>query len=248
MAVLRRRKLLSGLGLTAATLGVPAWAQGTALVDGAGRRLTLPRRIERVLPAGTPAAVKLYTLAPQTLLGWPRANPQEEHEFLLPGVGNRPTVGWITSRGHAANLESVLAERPDLYGTTVSILPRLALVDYGAWVLPLIALAVAAPRAGIGDRFVHYVVANNWGSAIIAWLMLPPSLLRLVSPASSDLADLLALLLFGVTLVLSWRLTNAALEKGAAIATALFTALFVAALAVLFGLQALFGLNPPVPA
>ena len=114
MAALRRRTLLSGLGLTAATLGVPAWAQGTALVDGAGRRLTLPRRIERVLPAGTPAAVKLYTLAPQTLLGWPRANPQEEHEFLLPGVGNRPTVGWITSRGHAANLESVLAERPDL--------------------------------------------------------------------------------------------------------------------------------------
>ena len=116
--MMRRRKLLRALGLTAATaatsITAPAFAQGSALVDGAGRRLALPRRIERVLPAGTPAAVKLYTLAPQTLIGWPRANPPEEHEFLLPGIASRPTVGWITSRGNAANLESVLAERPDL--------------------------------------------------------------------------------------------------------------------------------------
>lgn len=118
--MLQRRRLLAGVG--AAAIAAPAWAQG-GLVDGAGRRLTLPRRVERVLPAGTPPAIKLYTLAPQTLIGWPRANPPEAHEFLLPSIAARPTVGWITSRGNAASLETVLAERPDLIVDSGALLP-----------------------------------------------------------------------------------------------------------------------------
>lgn len=144
-----------------------------------------------------------------------------------------------------AGTTNQLAQRPDLYGGATSILPRLAIIDYGAWVLPLLGLALAAPRAGIGDRFVHYVVATNWGSAVIVWMMLPPALLRLVAPSLTDLTDLIALLLFGLTLVLSWRLTNAALEKGAAVATAVFVAMFFASLVVLFGLQSLLGLAYP---
>ena len=75
------------------------------------------------MPAGTPAAIKLYTLAPDMLIGWPRAIPAEEAEFLLPGIAQRPTVGWITSRGNAANLEAVLAERPDLIVDIGSLRP-----------------------------------------------------------------------------------------------------------------------------
>jgi iron complex transport system substrate-binding protein len=56
----------------------------------------------------------LYTLAPDLLLGWPRANRADEREFLLPDVGARPEVGRITGRGNTANLEEVLALRPDL--------------------------------------------------------------------------------------------------------------------------------------
>jgi iron complex transport system substrate-binding protein len=48
------------------------------------------------------------------LLGWPRANRPEEREFLLPDVGARPEVGRLTGRGNTANLESVLALKPDL--------------------------------------------------------------------------------------------------------------------------------------
>lgn len=118
--MIQRRRLLAALGATA--LAAPAWSQG-GLVDGAGRRLTLPRRVERVLPAGTPPAIKLYTLAPETLIGWPRANPPDAHEFLLPGIAARPTVGWITSRGNAASLETVMAERPDLIVDSGALLP-----------------------------------------------------------------------------------------------------------------------------
>jgi iron complex transport system substrate-binding protein len=56
----------------------------------------------------------LYTVAPDLLLGWPRANRPEEREFLLPDIGNRPEVGRVTGRGNTANLEAVLAHKPDL--------------------------------------------------------------------------------------------------------------------------------------
>ena len=58
------------------------------------------------------------------------------------------------------------------------------------WVLPLVGLALVAPRAGIGGRFVHYVVASNWASAIIAWLMLPAALIRLFLPSTNEFAVL----------------------------------------------------------
>jgi iron complex transport system substrate-binding protein len=70
--------------------------------------------VERVYPSGPPAAIMLYTLAPDLLIGWPRANRGEEREFLLPDVGARPEVGRLTGRGNTANLEVVLGLRPDL--------------------------------------------------------------------------------------------------------------------------------------
>lgn len=110
---LSRRLLLAAGTVGAASLALPAWAQGT-VVDSAGRSVPVPKRVERSFPAGPPAAIKLYTLAPDTLLGWPRANRADELEFLLPEVGRRPEVGRITGRGNTANLETVLALRPDL--------------------------------------------------------------------------------------------------------------------------------------
>ena len=113
-----RRGFLStacaGFGVGAASLAVPAWAQAATVTDSAGRKVPIPRRVERVLPAGPPAAILLYTLAPEMLIGWPRANRPEELEFLLPGIGNRPEIGRITGRGNSANLENLLGSRPDL--------------------------------------------------------------------------------------------------------------------------------------
>ena len=102
----------------AVSVFAPLFANGAraseAIADGAGRRVTPPRRVARVFPAGPPAAILLYTLAPDLLLGWPRANRAEEIEFLRPDVGARPELGRITGRGNTANLEHVLALKPDL--------------------------------------------------------------------------------------------------------------------------------------
>ena len=106
-----RRALITGLS---AALLAPRRARAATVTDGAGRAVPVPAQVQRIFPAGPPAAIFLYTLAPELLLGWPRANRPEEREFLLPEVGGRPEVGRITGRGNTANLEVVLALKPDL--------------------------------------------------------------------------------------------------------------------------------------
>src|SRR5215813_3796625 len=108
---LDRRAVVTGLS---ASLLLPGRAHAASVTDGAGRSVEVPARVERVFPAGPPAAIMLYTVAPDLLLGWPRANRPEEREFLLPDIGSRPEVGRITGRGNTANLEVVLALKPDL--------------------------------------------------------------------------------------------------------------------------------------
>ena len=107
-----RRSLLAGLSASLATAaGV---ARGERHRRDRPRDTRIPAKVTRVFPAGPPAAIMLYTLAPDLLIGWPRANRPEEREFLLPDVGSRPEVGRITGRGNTANLEAVLALKPDL--------------------------------------------------------------------------------------------------------------------------------------
>ena len=146
-------------------------------------------------------------------------------------------VGWIS-------MANEIAAEP-LAGSRLSILLRLAAIDISAWILPLAVLAVAAPLAGIGARFVHYVIASNWGSALIIWLMLPAGLLRLVWPSTTDFASLLSLGLFGLSMVLTWRLTNVVIARGPAVGTAVFAGMFIASLVVLFLLQAALGVQLP---
>ncbi len=145
-------------------------------------------------------------------------------------------VGWV---GFANQFSAY----SDGFGDRVSVLLRVALVDFSVWVLPLVALAIIAPRVGIGDRFVHLVVAGNWASALTAWIMLPPSLLDLFLPMAGEARNLLSFVLFLVTLVLTWRLTNVALGKGPAVATAVFVGMCFLSVFLLFVLQAVLGLS-----
>ena len=108
MAISRRTFVAAAL----ATVGAPTARGG--VTDATGRVLSPPEKVARVFPAGPPAAILLYTLAPDLLLGWPRANRAEECVYMLPDVCARPEVGRITGRGNTANLESVLALKPDL--------------------------------------------------------------------------------------------------------------------------------------
>ena len=116
-------------------------------------------------------------------------------------------VGWVGIANEIGD--------PDAFAGRFGMLMRLATVDIGSWVLPLVALALVAPRAGIGDRFVHYVVASNWASAItrLADAALGADQARpVVRP--SQVSSLVSLFLFALSMVLTWRMTNAVDRQG----------------------------------
>jgi len=111
-----RRSILAGLGATAfgTTVFAPRLAHAAKVKDSSGRVIETPEKVTRIFPAGPPAAILLYTLAPDLMLGWTRAPSPAEREFLTPQAGALPELGRITGRGNTANLEVVLAQKPDL--------------------------------------------------------------------------------------------------------------------------------------
>lgn len=92
----------------------PIAAAEESVVDSAGRRVALPPRVERVFPAGPPASVIVYMLAPEKLLGWTRAISPPERPFLPEGFADLPELGRLTGRGNTVNLEAVVGARPDI--------------------------------------------------------------------------------------------------------------------------------------
>jgi iron complex transport system substrate-binding protein len=61
-----RRTLIAGLS---AALLAPRRAFAQTVKDAAARSVPAPAKVLRVFPAGPPAAILLYTLAPQMLIG-----------------------------------------------------------------------------------------------------------------------------------------------------------------------------------
>lgn len=146
-------------------------------------------------------------------------------------------TGWVT-------MADSLPAGDDGDGGRMTTVLALAIVDISAWILPLMVLAFAMRPLGVGDRFVAYVVASNWGSALLVWLMLPPALIRLFAPAAANVATLLSFGLFGISLVLGWRLTNAVINRGPGPGSAVFGIAIAVSLFALIFLQSLFGIIP----
>jgi iron complex transport system substrate-binding protein len=100
--------------LVTCAMALPAQVQTRSVTDSAGRVVELPERVDTVFAAGPPAAILLYVLAPDRMLGWPRANRPDECAFLAQPYADLPELGTLTGEGSEANLERVLALQPDL--------------------------------------------------------------------------------------------------------------------------------------
>jgi len=83
-------------------------------IDSAGRRVELPAGIERVFVAGPPAAVLLYSLAPDKLIGWPQDLSAEAKGILPARYAALPVVGRLTGHDNGVAVADVVALRPDL--------------------------------------------------------------------------------------------------------------------------------------
>jgi len=129
---LSRRSALMSLGAAALALGpgrVLAQSGNRLVTDSAGRKVTLPIKVTRVFAAGTPAAITLYTLAPDLLAGWPDPLRGDQLAYLPPKYAALPVTGRLTGRANTANVEAVLAAKPDLVldiGTIAPIYASLA--------------------------------------------------------------------------------------------------------------------------
>jgi iron complex transport system substrate-binding protein len=105
--------MLAVLALSIA-VGGPPLAAAREVVDSAGRRVDVPAEVERVYAAGPPASVMVFAIAPDKLLGWTRAMTPDEAAFLPGRYTELPALGRLTGRGGTANVEVVLAAKPDL--------------------------------------------------------------------------------------------------------------------------------------
>ncbi len=84
------------------------------LVDSAGREVEIAARVSRVLAAGPPASILLYTLAPDRMAGWVSAPRPAERPFLKESTRDLPEYGRLTGRGGTANIENVIKFNPDV--------------------------------------------------------------------------------------------------------------------------------------
>jgi len=106
-----RHSLLLSLSLLIATAPL---AHAVPFTDAGGRTVEVPDTIKKVLPAGEPAAVLLYTLAPDLLAGWVREPSAGEREFLTPAAAALPSLGSLIDAAGNADMAVVTATKPDL--------------------------------------------------------------------------------------------------------------------------------------
>ena len=95
-------------------------ADARSVVDGTGRTIEIPDGIERVMPAGPPAAVLLYTRAPEKMIGWPHAPGPAAKSLLGPSFADLPQLTPLVRDGKVQT-EQIQAARLDVildYGST----------------------------------------------------------------------------------------------------------------------------------
>lgn len=104
--------LAFALSLPFAPLG--ASARDLSFVDAAGRKVDIPATVTRIMPAGPPAAVLLYAIAPDKMTGWVRQPSEAEKQFLAAPYRDLPVSGRLTGKEGSADAETVRKIKPDL--------------------------------------------------------------------------------------------------------------------------------------
>jgi iron complex transport system substrate-binding protein len=136
-----------------ATICAVSAIAGRTVADSAQRKVEVPDRIERVVAAGPPASVLVTILAPEKLVGWNRIPLPEDLPYLPPVVRKLPEIGRLTGRGGTANLEVVMAAKPDL------------IIDFGSVLDTYVSLAdrvqsqTGIPYILIDGRFSNTLAA-----------------------------------------------------------------------------------------
>src|SRR5271165_3630432 len=95
-------------------------------VDSAERYVRIPDRISRVMPADPSAAVLVFVLAPEKLVGWNRPLSREQRAYLPAKFARLPVVGQLTGPTPTAAADAVARLHPDLIIETGIVSPEAA--------------------------------------------------------------------------------------------------------------------------
>jgi len=89
-------------------------AQTHTIVDMAGRKVTLPTHIHKVLATSPVGTVFLYTLAPELIAGWNYPPDPGELAFIDPKYRSLPVLGGWFGKNNTGNIEEIIKAHPDV--------------------------------------------------------------------------------------------------------------------------------------
>jgi iron complex transport system substrate-binding protein len=119
-------RLVAGLIAFVFLVLLAAHGRAVDFVDSAERYVAVPDRIGRVMAADQSAAVLVFVLAPEKLVGWSRPLSREQRAFLPAKLARLPVVGQLTGPNPTAAADAVARLRPDLIVDTGSTSPEAA--------------------------------------------------------------------------------------------------------------------------
>ena len=145
-------------------------ASARSVVDATGRTIEIPDRIERVMPAGQPAAALLYTLAPEKMIGWPHSPGPAARNLLGPNFAGLPEVAPLVQDGKI-QAEQIQAARPDVildYGSTAPRYADRATMVQQATGIPVLLLDGKLERTPEIYRLLGEMLGTEERAAILA--------------------------------------------------------------------------------
>ncbi len=145
-------------------------------------------------------------------------------------------ASWVL---FAANLT---AGKED-FGLRFAIVSRTAFVDISAWLVPIIIIGIIAPYIGIRREYAAYIIATNWGAALLQWCFAPITLLQLFYPSNSSFLTILTALFIMIAVILGYQLTYIALQKSRQFSILFYASVFLGSLIFLELLQQLAGIG-----
>jgi len=95
-------------------------------VDSAERYVVLPDRVGRVMAADQSAAVLVFVLAPEKLVGWSQPLSRQQRAYLPAKYARLPVVGELNGPTPTAAADAVARLHPDLIIDTGIVTPEIA--------------------------------------------------------------------------------------------------------------------------
>ncbi len=95
-------------------------------VDSAERHVQVPDHVRRVMPAGQTAAVLVFVLAPEKLVGWSEPLSRSQRAFLPAKAARLPVVGRLAGPRPTAAAAQAQRYRPDLIIDSGAVTPEAA--------------------------------------------------------------------------------------------------------------------------